>query len=88
VVVGLCNNLSDLKINMTNKKVDDQDLMVAQLDGDGDRERASFGLFLTQRASFGVGKKAKIKNTVVLTTPWFVTTLCEREYKTNCKGDK
>jgi hypothetical protein len=39
VVVGLCNNLSDLKINMINKKVDDQDLMVAQLDGDGDRER-------------------------------------------------
>lgn len=73
---------------MINKKVDDQDLMVAQLDGDGDRERASFGLFLTQRASFGAGKKAKIKNTVVLTTPWFVTTLCEREYKTNCKGDK
>jgi hypothetical protein len=88
----MCNNLSDLKINMINKKVDDQDLMVAQPDGVGDRERererASFGLFLTQRASFGAGKKAKIKNTVVLTTPWFVTTLCEREYKTNCKGDK
>jgi hypothetical protein len=65
VVVGLCNNLSDLKINMINKKVDDQDLMVAQPDGVGDRERerererASFGLFLTQRASFGAGKKEK-----------------------------
>jgi hypothetical protein len=46
---------------MINKKVDDQDLMVAQLDEDGDRERASFGLFLTQRASFGAGKKAKKK---------------------------
>jgi hypothetical protein len=57
----MCNNLSDLKINMINKKVDDQDLMVAQLDGDGDSERASSGLFLTQRASFGAGKKEKKK---------------------------
>jgi hypothetical protein len=50
---------------MINKKVDDQDLMVAQPDGVGDRERererASFGLFLTQRASFGAGKKEKKK---------------------------